>query len=97
MLRHVVLFTWKDGTDPGDVERVSQGLGSLPGRIPEIRRYEFGPDLGLSARSYDYVLVADFDDEPSWRAYLEHPEHRAVVEERIRPILERLERIQYEV
>ena len=42
MLTHVVLFKHKEGVKPEDIEEVVKLLAALPGKIPEIRRYEFG-------------------------------------------------------
>lgn len=98
MIRHIVLFTWNDGTTEDDIAAVGDALATLPRLIPQIRRYEFGEDLGLAADpSFDFALVADFDDEDSWRAYLDHPEHVAVVTSAIRPVAARIDRIQYSV
>lgn len=87
MLRHVALFRWIDDVTPEQVDAVSTGLGALPAAIPELRAYRFGPDLGLAAGNFGYAVVADVDDADAWAAYTDHPAHRAVIAERIRPIL----------
>ena len=97
MMRHVVLVTWQDGVTETELEAVAEGLSSLPSQIPEIIAYDFGPDLGLSGGAYDFVIVADFEDEDAWRRYLEHPAHVVVAVELIRPIVERTDRVQYTI
>lgn len=80
MLLHVVTYRWRDGVGDDQVERLLAALRELPGRIPQIRSYRFGSDLGLAELNGDFAIVAEFDDEPAWRAYLEHPDHLEAVE-----------------
>jgi hypothetical protein len=85
VLRHVVLFRWKPGTTPDDVEAVRRGLDRLPGLIPELRSYCHGPDLRLGEDTWDYGVVAEFEDGAGWEAYDRHPDHHKVRTELIRP------------
>ena len=87
MLRHVVLFRWKDGVSDAQKRAVEAGLGALPERIPEIRRYEFGGDAGLAEGNFDFVVVADFESLADYEAYQAHPEHQRVIGESIRPVI----------
>lgn len=73
------------------------GLAKLPDVIPQIKRYEFGPDLGLGDTNPDMALVADFDSEEDWRTYTEHPTHQVVVNDLVAPITKEAIRVQYEV
>jgi Stress responsive A/B Barrel Domain len=85
--RHVVLLTWKDGTEAAAIGAVVDGLAGLPAVIPELREYHFGTDLGIAEGNADFAIVGDFDDIEAWRRYQEHPEHQRVIAELIRPIL----------
>ncbi len=97
MLRHVALFRWRPGTTEEQVRAVEEGLARLPGLIPEIRDYRFGPDAGLREGNYDFAVVADFDDVEAWRRYVEHPDHQAVLTDLIRPIAESRHSVQFEL
>ncbi|VAV97810.1 hypothetical protein MNBD_ACTINO02-510 [hydrothermal vent metagenome] len=97
MFRHVVMFWWKPGVSDAQIAAVSTGLASLPGQIGEIQRYEHGSDLGVGGDNADYVLLADFKNFDEWHIYATHEAHVEVLETSIRPILERIERIQYDV
>jgi hypothetical protein len=97
MYRHVALFRWADGTTDEDVRRVSDGLSTLPGLIPAIRAYTFGPDIGGTEGHWDFAVVADFDDRAGWQAYQEHPEHQRIVAEAIVPIRRERASLQFEV
>ena len=71
------------------------GLARLPHVIPQIKRYEFGPDLGLGDGNPDAALVADFASEDGWRVYNSHPAHQIVVNELLAPIAGEAIRVQY--
>ena len=87
MLRHLVLLKWTAEATAAEISSVVDGLRGLPAVIPEIRRYEIGTDLGLREGTFDLALVAEFDDADGWRVYAGHPEHVAVINDRIMPIL----------
>ncbi|MBA3289710.1 MAG: Dabb family protein [Acidimicrobiia bacterium] len=95
MLRHVVMFRWNPGTTPADVADVQEGLGGLPAVIPEITRYQFGPDAGINDGNAEFVVVADFADVDGYLAYRDHPLHRALIGERITPRLAERHAVQY--
>lgn len=88
MIRHVVVFEWKDGTTAERVAQFAADLAALPGKIPEIRDYRFGSDAGITDGNADFALVADFDDDEGYRAYATHPDHLPVIE-RVKPIIGR--------
>jgi len=79
MIKHVVLMKFKSGIQEETFSRLEKGLASLPAAIPVIREYQFGLDVVRSDRSYDFGLIAEFDDLPSLEAYQTHPEHQKVV------------------
>jgi hypothetical protein len=96
MFRHVVLFRWtEDATDAQRATLVAR-LKELPGRIPEIRAYAIGADAGVNAGNFDFAAVADFADREAYIVYRDHPAHRAVIEECLRPILAERVAVQYE-
>jgi stress responsive alpha/beta barrel protein len=96
MFRHVVLFGWTDEATDEQKQRVAEQLGTLPARIPEIQAYHFGADAGVNEGTYDFGVVADFDDVESYRRYRDNAEHRAIIERYIAPLVARRAAIQYE-
>lgn len=87
MLRHIVLLTWTEDATEEQKAAVAAGLAELPGRIPELRRYEIGVDAGLGKGNADLAVLAEFDDADGYAVYRDHPAHQAVITERILPIL----------
>jgi hypothetical protein len=62
-LRHVVAWSFKDGTDDGEKHTVVLGLQGQRAVKPS-RSFAAGPNLGLSARSlgHTHLHVSTFDD-----------------------------------
>jgi hypothetical protein len=88
MVRHISVLRWKQGTTDEQVDAIERALAVLPERLPQLRAYAFGRDLGRSEGNADFGIVADFDDEDGWRAYTEDAEHRRVIAELIAPVTE---------
>lgn len=99
MVRHVVLLTFQPNTPRADLGAVAGALRTLPGRIPELRGYSVGVDLGLAGAdggNADLSIVADVDDVAGYEAYRDHPEHQRIIAEMIRPILASRVAVQHE-
>jgi hypothetical protein len=95
VFRHVVMFRWTPDASDADRAAVVSGLGELPAAIPTIRTYRFGPDAGINEGNFDFAVVADFDDIAGYLEYRDHPAHRAVIAERIAPIVAERAAVQY--
>ena len=91
------MLTFRDGTTDRQRQALYEGLARMPQQMPFIRRYEFGPDLGLKEGNPDMALVADFDSEEDWREYSNHPDHLDLIENLVQPIVATASRVQYEV
>lgn len=78
---HLVILDWNADTDASHIEAFSAALADLPALIPEIRTYEFGPDLGLTPGNGQFAILATFDDASAYETYRDHPEHRRVIEQ----------------
>ena len=95
MIRNLVLFSVKDGTPLEAIEAIVQAMKAI--RFDGCRRWELVQDLGLREGNLPYAFVSEFDDEAAYRAYDTHAEHNRIRRELIAPIVDRLERFQYEV
>ncbi|GII87820.1 hypothetical protein Ssi03_58100 [Sphaerisporangium siamense] len=95
MFRHIVLLSWVEGATEAQKAAVEAGLKGLPGVIPELRRYEIGPDAGVNEGNHDFAVVADFDSEEDYLVYRDHPTHQAVIADAIKPILAGRAAVQY--
>lgn len=96
VFRHVVMFRWSPEASLADQAAVASRLGELPAAISSIRAYRFGADAGINEGNYDFAVVADFDDVAGYVAYRDHPAHRAVIADRIAPIVADSVAVQYD-
>ena len=97
MLRHVVLFTWTEDTDPATREATLAALRRLPEEVGGMTSFAVGPDAGLVAGNAHTALVADFPDVEAWRRYADDPVHLQVIADHVKPILAARSAVQYEV
>ena len=97
MIRHVACFAWVADATAAQRQQVAAELRALPALMRGLRAYQFGVDAGLVEGNYDFAVVADFEDTESYLAYRDHPAHRAIVEEVIRPITRHRASVQYQI
>jgi hypothetical protein len=97
MFRHVVLFSWTPDASQAQQAALADELRKLPAAVDSIRAYHLGPDAGVNQGNFDFAVVADFDDADGYRAYRDHPAHRAVIEQHVNPIVARRTAVQYEL
>lgn len=80
MIRHVVMFRWKDGVSADHVEATKAALAQLPAAIPQIRSYTYGTDVGVNPGNFDFAVSAQFDSVDDYVAYRDHPAHQTFVQ-----------------
>lgn len=74
MIKHIVMWKFKEG-EKENMMIFRDRLLSLRGKIPEIRSMEVGININPSDRSFDAVLVSEFDSLEALRAYSTNPLH----------------------
>ncbi|WP_234364098.1 Dabb family protein [Lunatibacter salilacus] len=82
LLRHVVLFKFKDETSAEDVKKVEDAFIALGDQIPEIRDFEWGTNNspeGLN-KGLTHCFFVTFESEEDREIYLPHPAHKAFVD-----------------
>ncbi len=79
MLRHVVVFKFKDDTTPEDVKKVEDAFRALPSKIKEIKGFEWGTNNSPEnlAQGYTHCFFLSFKSEADRATYLPHPAHKA--------------------
>jgi len=77
-LRHVVIFKFKETATPADIKSVEEAFAALPGKIPQIKGFEFGTNNspeGLD-KGFTHCFLLSFDSEEDRAIYLPHPDHK---------------------
>lgn len=79
MIKHIVMWKFKEG-EHENMLLFREKLLALKGQIPEIRAMEVGINVNPSDRSFDAVLVSEFDSMGALKTYSTNPLHVAVSE-----------------
>lgn len=75
MFKHVVCQKF---VDKSDAAKAAALLRALPEQIPALKSMEVGVDELDTERSFDLVLIAEFEDKEGYQLYRDHPAHQAV-------------------
>ena len=97
MIRHVVMFRFRDDADEAQRHAVRDAIAAMPEATGVTEAYAIGFDLGLAEGNYDFAVVGDFADHGAYLAYRDHPEHRRIVSEVIGPAIADRAAIQYAI
>jgi hypothetical protein len=78
VLRHVVLFKFKDSSTPEQIKSVEDAFSALPGKINTIIDYEWGTNVSPEnlAQGFTHCFLVTFKNAADRDAYLPHPAHK---------------------
>lgn len=96
LLRHVVLFKFKDNAAPADVKKVEEAFAKLPSQIKEIADFEWGVNNSPENinQGFTHCFFVSFKSEQDRAVYLPHPAHKAFVDV-LKPHLDKVLVIDY--
>jgi hypothetical protein len=95
MVRHIVIFTWREGVSGEQVERFRQALDHMASELKDLAVILHGPDLRFRQGNGDYALVATVSNRASWDAYQAHPAHKIFVRDFVMPLQASRQTIQF--
>jgi hypothetical protein len=78
VVRHVVLFKFKDGTPAEKIQAIEAKFRDLKSKIPQIRDFEWGTNISPEnhAQGFTHCFLLTFGDTAARDAYLPHPAHK---------------------
>jgi hypothetical protein len=81
VLRHIVLYKFKDDLKPGQVDEVVAAFATLPKKIDTVIGFEHGTNVSGEGKSdgLTHSFVVTFRDESGRETYLKHPAHQEYV------------------
>ena len=96
LLRHVVLFSFKEGSTPEQVKAVTDAFAALPKKIKQIKSFEWGTNNSPESlnQGFTHCFFVTFTSEKDRAVYLPHPDHIAFGNI-LRPILDKVLVIDY--
>jgi hypothetical protein len=78
MLRHVVIFKFKDTSSPADVENVAKTFAALYGKVPQIAAFEWGVNMSQEHfdQGFTHCFILSFKSEKDAVDYQQHQAHK---------------------
>ncbi|ADB16621.1 Stress responsive alpha-beta barrel domain protein [Pirellula staleyi DSM 6068] len=91
VLRHIVLYKFKEEVTPAQLQEVIDAFSALPSKIDTIIDFEHGPNNSPEGKSdgLTYAFVVTFRDEAGRAKYLTHPAH----DEYVKVVKDRREKV----
>jgi hypothetical protein len=96
LLRHVVMFGFKESSSDAEIQKVVDAFAALPKKIPQIADFEYGTNNSPEGLSdgLTHCFLVSFESEEDRAIYLPHPAHKEFVEI-LKPHLEKVVVIDY--
>ena len=72
-------FKFKDSSSAADVKKVEEAFAALPGKLPQIKGYEWGKNNSPENlnQGLTHCFILTFSSEKDRDEYLVHPDHKA--------------------
>lgn len=96
VLRHVVLFKFKDASKAEDVKKVEDAFKALAAKLPLIKDFEWGKNTSPENlnQGLTHCFLVTFSSDKDRDTYLTHADHQAFVEV-LKPHLDKVTVIDY--
>jgi len=96
VLRHIVLFAFKDSASDDDIQTVVDAFIRLKDKIDVIHDFEWGTDVSVEnlQQGFTHCFQVTFLSEADRDTYLPHPDHKAFGEV-LRPYLDKVLVVDY--
>ena len=80
MVKHIVLFAFKDENKEENLLKAKEMLEALVEHIPSLKSMEVGVNFSKEDRAMDLSIITTFEDKEALALYANHPEHLKVVD-----------------
>jgi hypothetical protein len=96
LLRHIVLFSFKEGSTDEQIKAVTDAFAALPKKIKQIKTFEWGVNNSPESlnEGFTHCFFVTFASEKDRAVYLPHPDHVAFGNI-LRPILDKVLVVDY--
>ena len=98
MIKHIVVWRMKDTPDKYEnALAIKNNLEALKGKIDVLVDIEVGLNFNETEAASDVVLVSSFKTKADLETYQDHPAHKAVGAEFVRPNVSERRVVDYEI
>jgi hypothetical protein len=79
LLRHIVIFKFKDSSSAEDIQQVADTFMALKGQVPQIVDMEYGINNSPENfhQGFTHCFVLSYASEKDLADYQDHPAHKA--------------------
>lgn len=97
MVRHIVAWKLADSENKAETAKlIKEKLEALKGKIDAIADIEVGINFNETESASDIVLVSTFKSTEDLNTYINHPEHKSVGANYVRPNVSERRVVDYE-
>lgn len=97
MIRHIVIWRIADSENAAErAAAIKENLEALKGKIDEIVDIEVGLNFNETESASDVALVSTFKTKEDLEIYQNHPDHKAVGANYVRPFVKERRVVDYE-
>ncbi len=81
VLKHIVLYKFKDSQSPAQIQEVVDAFAALPGKIDTVAGLQYGTNVSEENKSegLTHCFLVTFRDAAGRDAYIKHPAHQEYV------------------
>ena len=81
VLKHIVLYKFKDNQSPAQIQEVVDAFAALPGKIDTVAGLQYGTNVSEENKSegLTHCFLVTFRDAAGRDAYIKHPAHQEYV------------------
>jgi hypothetical protein len=80
MLNHYIIIKYQAHTPEQHIDIFCQRMLALKLKIPEIISLDIGRDILCTERSWQLILIMQFESLNTLKIYQQHPEHQSLME-----------------
>jgi hypothetical protein len=95
VIRSILLLKFTPDATEAQIDAWAEALAAVP--FEGRRHFEFHRDLRLTDDAMDAAVIADFDDEETYRAWVDDPGHHEVRTRFLDPIRAQRDRILFRI
>ena len=79
LLRHVVIFKFKDSSSEEDIKKVAETFAALYGKVPQVKAFEWGINNSPEHfnEGFTHCFILTFSSEKELADYQLDPAHKA--------------------
>ena len=96
MIKHMVVFRFKDDIPEREREKLLEEQMDFPNRFPKMRNWSMGRNISKRDDTFTYGFVVEFESEKDLLEYLNSEAHESFVKNRFRPCVEKRAIVSYE-